>query len=102
MPAAIEAHRSFDLERCRRLAASFHDRLPPVGSAPAPQMWASEVDTNDPDGLQRRLFDEHRIEVVVREWEGRSLLRVSIGPYNEAADVEELLDALAGFDALPV
>ena len=94
VPAAIEAHRSFDLEGCRRLAASFHDRLPPVGPNPAPQMWASEVATDDPDGLQRRLFDEHRIEVVVREWEGRSLLRVSIGPYNAAADVERLLEAL--------
>ena len=94
VPAAIDAHRSFDLERCRRLAASFHDRLPPVGPSPAPQMWASEVATADPDGLQRRLFDEHRIEVVVREWEGRSLLRVSIGPYNDAADVERLLEAL--------
>lgn len=30
----------------------------------------------------------------MREWEDRSLLRVSIGPYNEAADVERLLDAL--------
>ena len=96
VPAAIEAHRGFDLERCRRLAASFHDRLPPVGPNPAPQMWASEVATDDPEGLQRRLFDEHRIEVVVREWEGRSLLRVSIAPYNEAADVERLLAALAG------
>jgi len=94
VPAAIEAHKSFDLERCRRLAASFHDRLPPVGPRPAPQMWASEVDTNDPEGLQRRLFDEHRIEVVVREWEGRSLLRVSIAPYNDEADVERLLEAL--------
>jgi isopenicillin-N epimerase len=94
VPAAIEAHRSFDLERCRKLAASFHDRLPPVGASPAPQMWASEVATDDPDGLQRRLFDEHGIEVVVREWEGKSLLRVSIAPYNEAADVEKLLDAL--------
>ena len=94
VPAAIEAHRNLDLERCRRLAASFHDRLPPVGPSPAPQMWASELATDDPDGLQRRLFDEHRIEVVVREWEGRSLLRVSVAPYNEAADVEKLLDAL--------
>jgi isopenicillin-N epimerase len=48
VPAAIEAHRSFDLERCRRLAASFHDRLPPVGRTPAPQMWAAEVATDDP------------------------------------------------------
>jgi len=94
VPAAIEAHRNSDLERCRRLVASFHDRLPPIGPAPAPQMWASEVDTNDPAGLQRRLFDEYRIEVVVREWEGRSLLRVSIAPYNDSSDVERLLDAL--------
>ena len=94
VPAAIDAHRAFDLERCRRLAASFHDRLPPVGPTPAPQMWASELVTDDPDGLQRSLFQEHGIEVVVREWEGRSLLRVSIAPYNEPADVERLLDAL--------
>ncbi len=96
VPAAIEAHRSFDLYRCRALAASFHDRLPPFGGTPAPQMWASEVDTSDPEALQRRLYDEHRIEVVVREWEGRNLLRVSIAPYNDAADVERLLEALAG------
>lgn len=95
VPAAIEAHAHADLERCRRLAASFHDRLPPVGETPAPQMWASEVATDDPDGLQRWLFDEHRIEVVVREWEGRSLLRVSVAPYNDEADVERLLAALA-------
>ena len=94
VPAAIEAHRSLDVERCRRLAASFHDRLPPVGATPAPQMWASELAVDDPAELQRRLYDEHRIEVVVREWEGRSLLRVSIGPYNREADVERLLAAL--------
>ena len=57
-------------------------------------MWASELAVDDPDALQRRLFDEHRIEVVVSKWEGKSLLRVSIGPYNEAADVERLLEAL--------
>jgi isopenicillin-N epimerase len=94
IPAAIAAHAKFDLERCRRLAASFHDRLPPVGATPAPQMWATEVVTDEPLELQRRLFDEHAIEVVVREWEGRSLLRVSIAPYNEEADVERLLGAL--------
>ena len=95
VPAAIEAHRSFDLERCRALAASFHDRLPPFGATPAPQMWTTHVPVDGAKELQRRLFAEHRIEVVVREWEGRSLLRVSIAPYNEAADVERLLEALA-------
>jgi isopenicillin-N epimerase len=94
IPAAIEAHAQFDLERCRRLAASFHDRLPPFGATPAPQMWTTEIATDEPEELQRRLYDECRIEVVVREWEGRSLLRVSIAPYNDEADVERLLDAL--------
>ena len=93
VPAAIEAHRTFDLERCRRLAASFHDRLPPVGATPAPQMWASELPSGNADELQRELY-ERGIEVPVKEWEGRRLLRVSIAPYNEAADVERLLAAL--------
>jgi isopenicillin-N epimerase len=94
VPAAIEAHAGFDLERCRALARSFHDRLPPFGPAPAPQMWATEVATDEPEELQRRLFDEHRVEVVAREWEGRSLLRVSVGPYNDAGDLERLVEAL--------
>jgi isopenicillin-N epimerase len=94
IPAAIEAHAQFDLARCRRLAASFHERLPPFGASPAPQMWTTEVATDEPEELQRRLYDDFRIEVVVREWEGRSLLRVSIAPYNDAADVERLVDAL--------
>jgi isopenicillin-N epimerase len=101
VPAAIEAHGTFDLERCAEIAASFHDRLPPVGPTPAPQMWAVELPVTAPDELQRRLFEEHGIEVVVQEWRGRSLLRVSIGPYNEPEDVERLIDALAGYTALP-
>jgi isopenicillin-N epimerase len=101
VPAAIEAHGTFDLERCAAIAASFHDRLPPVGPNPAPQMWACELPVSAPDELQRRLFEEHGIEVVVQEWRGRSVLRVSIGPYNEPGDVERLIDALAGYTALP-
>src|SRR6185436_8907407 len=42
IPAAIEAHAVLDLERCRSLAASFHHRLPPYGTTPAPQMWTTE------------------------------------------------------------
>jgi isopenicillin-N epimerase len=100
VPAAIEAHRTFDLERCRRLAAAFHDRLPPVGRNPAPQMWATELPPGDAAELQRLLHEEHRIEVPVTEWEGRRLLRVSIAPYNAASDVERLLSALAELGAV--
>ena len=94
VPAAIEAHRSLDHARCRELAASFHEQLPPLGAAPAPQMWATELPPGDADGLEERLRERHRIEVPVREWEGKRLLRVSIAPYNDAGDVELLLRAL--------
>ncbi|MGH2994913.1 MAG: aminotransferase class V-fold PLP-dependent enzyme [Gaiellaceae bacterium] len=99
VPAAIEFHRTLDLERCRRLATETRRRLAQAGFAPlpgtpAPQMVAVELPPGDADALQRRLYDEHRIEVVVREWEGRRLLRVSIAPYNELEDVERLLAAL--------
>jgi selenocysteine lyase/cysteine desulfurase len=38
--------------------------------------------------------DQLRIEAAVYEWEGRRILRVSIGPYNDEEDVERLVDAL--------
>ena len=47
-------------------------------------------------GAAGRLFDEYAIEVPVKNREGGPpLLRVSIAPYNEPADVERLLAALA-------
>ena len=43
-------------------------------------------------GLQKWLFDEHRIEVPV--WRDGSTFRVSIAAYNDRDDVERLLGAL--------
>ena len=69
VPAAIEAHRVPRLACCRELAASCHERLPPIGRTPAPQMWATELPPGDAVGLQERLREHHRIEVPVRAWE---------------------------------
>jgi selenocysteine lyase/cysteine desulfurase len=57
-------------------------------------MRAFSVRAPDPSGLQRRLYDEHRVEVPVYEWEETTLLRVSIGPYSDEADLERLAVAL--------
>ena len=57
-------------------------------------MRALTVRTPDPSLLSRRLYDEHRVEVPVYEWEDATLLRVSIGPYNDEADLERLVLAL--------
>ncbi|HEX5029281.1 MAG TPA: aminotransferase class V-fold PLP-dependent enzyme [Gaiellaceae bacterium] len=99
VPKAIEVHATFDLEHARELADEAERRLAPYGLRPlrgarSPQMRAFSVRAPDPSGLQRRLYDEHRVEVPVYEWEETTLLRVSIGPYSDEADLERLAVAL--------
>jgi isopenicillin-N epimerase len=100
VPKAIEVHGTFDLERPRALADEAEARLaelglPRVTGTPAPFMRAVELPPGEePRQLWRRLYDEFRVEVPIYEWEGRRLLRVSIGPYNDEDDVGRLISAL--------
>ena len=96
VPAALEYARGIDLAERRELADEVAGLvgLPPVAGVPAPLMRAFELPDGAPEDLQARLFDPHGVEVVVSEWEGRSLLRVSVGPYVTRADLERLRDAL--------
>ncbi len=100
VPKAIEVHRTFDLARSRALADRAEERLsdlglPRVPGVPAPFMRAVELPHGDADALWTRLYEDFEVEVPVYEWEGRTILRVSIGPYNDESDVERLLSALA-------
>jgi isopenicillin-N epimerase len=99
VPKAIEVHATFDLDGVRALADEAERRLgelgyPRLAGVPAPFMRAVELPPGDPDELWARLYEEFRIEAPVYEWEGRRLLRVSIGPYNDEQDVERLVAAL--------
>jgi len=99
VPKAIEVHATFDLERSRTLADEAERRLaelelPRVTGTPAPFMRAVELPPGDADELWARLYDEFRVEVPVYEWEGRRILRVSIGAYNDEDDVDRLVAAL--------
>jgi selenocysteine lyase/cysteine desulfurase len=58
------------------------------------QMVAAELPRCDPGNLQRRLWDEHRIEIPVREVRGRILIRASFQGYNDERDLDALLNAL--------
>ena len=58
------------------------------------QMAAFPLPVCDAAALQRRLWEEHRIEVPVIEWNGRQLVRVSVQGYNTAEDLETLVQAL--------
>jgi isopenicillin-N epimerase len=44
--------------------------------------------------LQRRLWEEYRVEVPIIEWNGRQFVRVSVQGYNTAEDVEALVAGL--------
>lgn len=89
--------------RCRALVREARDRLAELtGLEPlAPdgflgQMASVPLPPGHGKELQRRLFDEHRIEVPVFPRDGSPLLRVSIQGYNDEGDVDALLDALRG------
>lgn len=45
--------------------------------------------------LKNRLYDEHRIEVPVHEWNGNKLIRISVQGYNTKRDIDKLIDALS-------
>lgn len=44
--------------------------------------------------LKSRLYDEHRIEVPLSDWNGNKLIRVSVQGYNTKRDIDKLLKAL--------
>jgi selenocysteine lyase/cysteine desulfurase len=92
-------HATFEHEGQRQLADEAERRLadlglPRVAGVPAPFMRAVELPPGDPAALWERLYHERRVEVPVYEWGGKRLLRVSIGPYNDEADVDRLVVAL--------
>jgi isopenicillin-N epimerase len=99
VPKALEVHATFDLEAARKLADEAERRLAPFGlralrGTRAPLMRALLVRERDPDELWRRLLEAHRVEVPVYAWEDTSLLRISVGPYNDELDLERLVDAV--------
>jgi isopenicillin-N epimerase len=105
VPAAIAFQRNHDWEAVRShshaLAAqtvndvSALTGLPPI----ADEIWfgqmaAIPLPPCDESEIQRRLYDEYRIEVPILNWRNGQYIRVSIQGYNTAEDVECLKAAL--------
>jgi isopenicillin-N epimerase len=99
VPAAIEFQREWGWDevrtRCHALVERFVERsgLEPAGR-PFAQMAGVALPPCNPDDVQRRLREEHRIEVPCFEHGGRPLLRLSVQGYNDEDDIERLVDAL--------
>lgn len=107
VPAALSFRREHDWpgvqERCHALLAAALPRLEALTGMPSlyrsdadfVQMAAFELPAGvDGPALQRRLHQEHRIEVPATRAGDRTFLRISVQAYNDESDLEALIDAL--------
>ena len=106
VPAAIRFQAEHDWDavrrRCHRLAVETRGRIDALTGLPpiCPDTWftqffAARLPECDLDALKARLYDEHRIEAPLIRWNGQSFIRVSFQAYNDEADADALLRALA-------
>lgn len=88
---------------CRKLAhgnyARFCDLLGSeplcaIGDELLGQMCSVPIRTEAPEALQRKLFEEYRIEVPVMRQAERVFIRYSVQGYNTQEDLDKLYDAL--------
>jgi isopenicillin-N epimerase len=102
VPAALDFQRRHDWPEVRRrchvlargalTAVCERHGLEPLGPDSAwAQMVAIPVPAQDAQALQRRLFDEHRIEVPVTTHQGRVFVRLSVQGYNDEGEVKRML-----------
>jgi len=107
IPKAIafmqEHHWEDKAAACRKLAhtnySRFCDLLGSVPNSPVSdeflgQMCSIPIATDEPEKLQRHLFEKYRIEIPVMRQEKRIFIRYSIQAYNTQADLDKLYKAL--------
>lgn len=106
VPAALVFQQQHDWpawqRRCHDLACATRARVARHNGLPAAapdedfaQMVVIPVATDDPAALQRRLFEQHRIEVPVTQYGGQAFVRVSVQAYNTEAELDALVHALS-------
>ena len=108
VPAAIEFQAQHDWEvvrqHCQTLVQETRWRLNTLTGldsiCPNDQGWfiqmvAIRLPDGDLERIQRRLYNEFRIEVPVLRWNEEPLLRISFQAYNSQADADALVEALA-------
>jgi isopenicillin-N epimerase len=97
----VRAHNHALVTMAQRLACDAIGTVPPLAEnrfgsmaiVPLPPTLAT--DAEGAAALQRRLFDDDRIEVPVFTWNARPYIRLSAHVYNRPAEYEALADALA-------
>lgn len=108
VPAAIQFQADHDWpavrRRCQKLARQAMDRICELtGLNPIyPEDWAQchQMVTvplppiEDLPALKTAIYEAHKVEVPLVQWNDRSFIRVSVQGYNDQGDIDALLAAL--------
>ena len=108
IPAAIDFQREHNWDAVRtechdivrRARPLISEALGATPTAPETGEWYAQMssfllpDSIDAAELQRRLFDDHMIEIPTFIWNGREVIRISIQGYNDWSDVDRLLEGI--------
>jgi len=90
-------------EECRTMARKNYQKFCDLlGSSPLcpvtddflGQMCSIPIKTNEPEKLQRHLFEKYKIEIPVARQENNFLLRYSVQGFNSQEDLDKLYDSL--------
>ena len=108
VPKAIEFMKQHNWEKvstdCRELARNnykrFCDLLGSVPNCPLDdnflgQMCSIRIKTNEPEKLQRHLFENYKIEIPVMRHDQYVFIRYSIQVFNTQNDLDKLYNALS-------
>ena len=68
--------------------------LYPLNSDFYNQMGIAPLPSSDLAVLKSRLYDEHRIEVPLTQWQDKQFVRISVQGYNSQEDIDALVSAL--------
>ena len=58
------------------------------------QLYSTRIKTNDPEKLQRYLFENYKIEIPVMRQGDKVFIRYSIQVFNSQEDLDKLANAL--------
>lgn len=108
VPASLEFMRRHNWDevsrRCKELArASYRRFCTLLGTAPLcpindeflGQMCSMQLFTDEPEKLQRLLFEKYRIEIPVMRHADRTYIRYSVQAFNSQDDLDKLYAALS-------
>ena len=68
--------------------------LYPLDSDFYSQMGIAPIPPSDLTTLKARLYDEHKIEVPMTEWQDKQFIRISVQGYNTQEDIDAFVSAL--------